>query len=171
LGWALRRPYKKTVKRDERPIGRRALTTETSAEGALKRALITLLCGSLSIGCGFDEVELSTARPDFFDPNAAGMEESQVLPAVDTALEAPAPLTEAAPPAWLSGRALASSATELFVVDRANGTLDILDREQLTEQVTIALGTTPEQLVVGPDGTAWITVRGAGHVARVDPEG
>ncbi len=77
--------------------------------------------------------------------------------------------TQAAPAPWTSGRSIAVHGDELFVVDTENGDLVVLDRHALEVTRVIPVGERPEQVVVGPDGTAWVTVRFGGELVRVAP--
>ncbi|MCA9515405.1 MAG: c-type cytochrome [Myxococcales bacterium] len=70
-------------------------------------------------------------------------------------------------PAWTSGHGLAATDAALFVVDRDNGALVRMERKSLAVKATVAVGERPEQVVVGPDDAAFVTVRAAGDVVRV----
>jgi YVTN family beta-propeller protein len=74
---------------------------------------------------------------------------------------------EASP--WRSGRAIASQAEAVFVVDTDNGALVELDTGtfSVTRRVLLGATTRPEQVVVGPNGTAWVTLRHAHSVVRI----
>ncbi|MEZ4268372.1 MAG: beta-propeller fold lactonase family protein [Myxococcota bacterium] len=120
----------------------------------LPRALALLAALTLSLSaCG--KGGNSQAGPQREFPNA--------LP------EAPVALTADAPAAWTSSRALAVHDDTLYVADDLNGALVVLDRATLTIRRTVPVGARPSHVAVGPDGAAWVAVRGAGTVVRVDP--
>ena len=73
-------------------------------------------------------------------------------------------------PAWTSGHGLAVDGGRLLVVDRDNGDLVAMDRASLAVTARVAVGGRPEQVVVGPDGAALVTVRRSGEVVRVDAQ-
>jgi YVTN family beta-propeller protein len=83
--------------------------------------------------------------------------------------EAPSALTVAAPAPWTSSRALAVDADSIYVADSLNGALVVLDRADLAVRRTVPVGLRPSHVAVGPDGAAWVAVRGAGTVVRVGP--
>ncbi len=105
---------------------------------------------------------------------ACGKEENLHPPSVlefpNSMPEAPRPLASSGLPAWTSGHGLAATDAFLFVVDRDNGALVRMDRATLAIDKTLPVGARPEQVVVGPDGSAFVTVRGAGEVVRVGPD-
>jgi len=72
---------------------------------------------------------------------------------------------------WSSGRRMATVGDTLFVVDRDNGRLVVLDRLSGELVRSIAVGSQPDQVVVGPDGTAFVSVTRCGEVVRVAPGG
>ena len=55
----------------------------------------------------------------------------------------------------------------LFVVDRDNDALVVMDQTSLEVLRTIPVGSRPEQVAVGPDGTAWVTLRHGRGIARI----
>ena len=59
-------------------------------------------------------------------------------------------------PAWLSGHPIAADNERVFVADRDNGVLAILDAQSLELLKQVPVGDYPEQLVVGPAGEAWV---------------
>ncbi len=81
----------------------------------------------------------------------------------------PERLTDPKARPWRSGRALAVHGDELFVVSTDTDQLIVMDR--ITGFVTrvVEVGARPEQVVVGPDGTAFVSVRYANTVVRVPP--
>lgn len=105
---------------------------------------------------------------------ACGKEENLHPPSVlefpNSMPEAPRPLSATDLPAWTSGHGLAATDAFVFVVDRDNGTLVRMNRATLEIDKTLPIGARPEQVVVGPDGSAYVTVRGAGEVVRVGPD-
>ncbi|MCB9785833.1 MAG: c-type cytochrome [Deltaproteobacteria bacterium] len=119
----------------------------------LGRALLGL--GGLAValvGCG--KAENTAAGPQREFPNA--------LP------EAPRALEVQAAPAWTSSHALAVDEDAVYVADEANGALVVLERDTLQPTRTVPVGQGPAQLAVGPDGTAWVSVRDSGTLVRVD---
>lgn len=71
-------------------------------------------------------------------------------------------------PPWTSGHGIAVHDGELVVADEDNRTLVVLDQESLTARSVVTLGGRPEQVVVGPDGIAWVTIRDTGELVSVD---
>ena len=69
---------------------------------------------------------------------------------------------------WSSGRALKVAGDRLVIADSANGNVTIMDRNKLSVLHTVAVGGAPDQVVVGPDNKAYVTLREAGQVARID---
>ncbi|MFT7624932.1 MAG: DNA-binding beta-propeller fold protein YncE [Myxococcota bacterium] len=83
---------------------------------------------------------------------------------------APQPLAAEAAPAWSSGRALALNDGLLYAVDSANEDLVVLDvtTEMVVRRINLdSFG--PQQVAVGPDGTAFVTLRYGYSVARIAP--
>ncbi len=78
---------------------------------------------------------------------------------------------EAAIGPWTSGSAMAVSDTEIVVADEDNGAVVFMSR--ITGEVarTVELGGRPSELVLGPDGDVWVTLRSAGQVARIKAGG
>ena len=70
-------------------------------------------------------------------------------------------------PSWTTGHPIAATSDEIFVVDRDNGVLVVLDADSLDIIRKIAVGDMPEQVVLGPDLAAWVTVRHSGRVVRI----
>lgn len=85
--------------------------------------------------------------------------------------EAPRPLAQSETRAWLSGRALAVSGERIYAVDELAGELVLMDRASLRVEQRVPVGERPEQVVVGPEGVAWVSVRHGASIARVTPEG
>lgn len=83
--------------------------------------------------------------------------------------EAPRALTAQRAPAWTSGHPIGATAAHLFVVDRDNRELVRLDRKTLARDKAVALGGRPEQLVVGDDGSVFVSLR-TGEVVKVSPD-
>jgi len=113
-------------------------------------ALLTGLAGLT--GCPNLDLEPSTDNPSY--PN--------VLALAPTPLSTPNPAV-----AHTSGRALAVTEDAVFVVDAGNGALVVMDRETMEVRRTVPVGTKPEQVVVDPSGTAFVTVRDSGEVVRI----
>ena len=85
--------------------------------------------------------------------------------------EAPQALSQTlAPPSWLTGHPIAVDDGYIYVADRANGALKVMDMESLELVREVPVGGYPEQLVLDPTGAAWVVCRDDGHVARVQPE-
>ena len=72
---------------------------------------------------------------------------------------------------WTSGRPIAVHEDKLLVIDRDNRALIVMEREAGRVLRVEPLGTSPRELVVGPDGVAWITDQQDGTVTRIDPAG
>jgi hypothetical protein len=72
---------------------------------------------------------------------------------------------------WTSGHPLAVQGGVVLAVDADNGTVVRIDRAQMTVVATVAVGARPSQLVVAPDGTTFVSVRGAGAIVRLDAQG
>jgi len=92
-----------------------------------------------------------------------------VLEFPSSAPTAPRAVTQNQAPAWTSGHGLAVDGARLLIVDRDNGDLVEMDRGSLAVTGRLAVGGRPEQIVVGPDGAALVTVRRTGEVVRVSP--
>ncbi|MFT7626348.1 MAG: DNA-binding beta-propeller fold protein YncE, partial [Myxococcota bacterium] len=83
--------------------------------------------------------------------------------------ERPYPLQGAVQyPAWTSGRAMALHAGELFIASAMHDLLIVMDASTGQILRTIEVGARPEQVVVGPDGTAFVTARFSGSVVRIE---
>ena len=126
---------------------------------------VVVVCGDglcdaseTEVSCAADCKTISLVAPDF-----------DQLPAnVPTTLpRAPRALTKNATMPWQSGRALAVFGDSLVVVDTDNGAIVRMNRQTMTVTAILPLGQRPEQVVVGPDGTIWATVRDEGFVARI----
>ena len=70
---------------------------------------------------------------------------------------------------WTSGRGLAVKGDELFVANTEHGSLVVLDRTSGDILRVINVGARPEQVVLAPDGTAYVTIRHGAAVAKVLP--
>ncbi|MCO4759995.1 MAG: c-type cytochrome [Myxococcales bacterium] len=70
-------------------------------------------------------------------------------------------------PARQTGHAIAFHQGEVFAVDRDNDKLVVLDGETLKTKRTIALAGRPELVTVTADGTAFVSLRHAGVVAKI----
>ena len=82
--------------------------------------------------------------------------------------EAPQVITNALEaPSWLSGHPIVADDDYIYIADRDNDALKILDADSLEVLHDVPVGGYPEQLVVGPSGAAWVVCRDDGHVARV----
>ncbi|HZS40527.1 MAG TPA: hypothetical protein VFF06_27030 [Polyangia bacterium] len=92
--------------------------------------------------------------------------DSEVDPTREVLLRRPAAFRP-----FLSGGslALAVSAHEVWVADTENGTVAVSDESGQHVLRVIAVGEAPEQVVVGPDGRGFVTVRDAGEVAMIAP--
>ena len=86
----------------------------------------------------------------------------------NTLPQKPQTLTNEALPAWTSGRALAVHHNQLFAVDSDNDNLVVLNRATGVIERTIPVGDHPEQVVVDIEGHAFVTLRNAGEVVRID---
>lgn len=135
---------------------------EVCKQGACQVAKVLCgdgLCdGDEASSCPADCKPITITSPDF----------DKVVAGVPTGLPAaPRPLTSAPLPSWLAGKAMVLYANTLFVADTDNGNLVRVDKQTLQVQSTLAVGGRPEHLVVGPDGTAYVTSRDAGTVSVV----
>ena len=72
---------------------------------------------------------------------------------------------------WTSGHPLAVHGDDLWLVDRDNGVVVRMDRHTLVVRDKVAVGARPEQVVVAPDGSVFVTVRGEGKVVRLPADG
>jgi len=72
---------------------------------------------------------------------------------------------------WTSGTriAMAGSGDALYVLDRANGVVAQMGPENGIVTRVVAVGTHPEQMVLGPDGSLYVTVGRCGEVVKVAP--
>lgn len=129
-----------------------------------------LALGGLATGCSpagfddgdFDMMACGSPLSKDADPDKLQAHNKVTLPWV------PRQLTAKVAQPWSSGRALAVHQSEVFVVDRDNGNLVVLDaNNKLAVKRTIAVGARPEFVVVGPQGEAWVTVRHSGKVAFI----
>ncbi|MEY3012448.1 MAG: hypothetical protein RIT45_1183 [Pseudomonadota bacterium] len=80
---------------------------------------------------------------------------------------APRALLAKAPMPWTQSRSMAIHAGKLFVVDADNGDLAVLDAATLALEATVPVGKRPDSVVVGPDGTVWVSVRHEAKLARL----
>ena len=88
--------------------------------------------------------------------------------------ERPRPLLAATaaaprPMPWTSGRSIAMHHDRLYVVDSDNGALVIMnpDAQESAIERIVAVGPRPAQVVVGPNGDAYVSVSHGGVVARL----
>lgn len=116
------------------------------------RALLSLTLAVVATGCGKDPNKHQAVLLDF----------PSILPERPVALASPV-----AEP-WASGRALAVHGDDLFAVDTLNGELVIIDRHTMDIQRRVSVGVRPEQVVVSPEGVAFVSVRGDGEVVRIE---
>jgi DNA-binding beta-propeller fold protein YncE len=72
---------------------------------------------------------------------------------------------------WTSGHAVAVSGNMVLAVDADNGKLVFVDRALMQVVRTLDVGPRPEQVVVGPDQHAYVSVRGNGTVVHLAPSG
>jgi YVTN family beta-propeller protein len=128
------------------------MTSKTNMRKIAQHSLLILSAALLALGCGKDPNKQRDILLDF----------PSIMPERPIAIEGP----QSYP--WTSGRALAAHGDELFAVDTLNGNLVVLDRESMDVTRTIAVGSTPEQVVVNSKGVAFVTVRGTGEVARIE---
>ncbi|MCO4762745.1 MAG: c-type cytochrome [Myxococcales bacterium] len=132
-------------------------------------AAITALAASCTPGAfGTDDLDFgscSTPLPGDVDPDLLRKHHKVTLPWV------PRKLAVSADTVQSSGRALGVSGNEVFAVDRDNGTLVVLDAAaKLSVKRTIAVGARPEQVIIAPNGDAWVSVRHGGKVVMI-PKG
>lgn len=69
---------------------------------------------------------------------------------------------------WTSGRALAQLGGDLFAVDTDNGTVAVIAADTGVLRRTIAVGPRPDQIAVGPDGAAFVTIRHGQSVVKIN---
>ncbi|GEM_PF-654816 len=79
----------------------------------------------------------------------------------------PRALTKPMPHASYTSHTMALGGKWLYVVDRDNGTLVLMDRDKLAAVHTLKVGGRPENVLVTPDGTAWVTVRDDDAVVKI----
>ncbi len=80
---------------------------------------------------------------------------------------APLPMISKFGRPWSSSGPLAVSGGQLLVVDEAGGRLVRLAQASLKTLGSVAVGKRPAHVLVGPDGTAWVTLRGESRVVAV----
>ncbi|MCB9740106.1 MAG: hypothetical protein H6747_12645 [Deltaproteobacteria bacterium] len=80
---------------------------------------------------------------------------------------APRALLAKAPMPWTQSRTMALHAGKLFVVDTDNGALVVMDAATLAVEATVPVGKRPDSVVVGPDGTVWVSVRHEAKLAKL----
>lgn len=68
---------------------------------------------------------------------------------------------------WSSASTIAIRGTELAVTDEHNGAVVFLHAPTLAKLRVVKVGVRPAQLLYGPNGTLWVTVRGDGTVASI----
>ncbi len=71
---------------------------------------------------------------------------------------------------WTSGRSLAVHADEIFVAATEHDQVVVINRHTGAIKRIIEVGARPEQVVVGPDGTAYVTLRHASSVVSIAPD-
>ena len=108
--------------------------------------------------CGKDCKEQVLVAPDFDHLPAKGQTQKP---------HAPRNLGKPAPHASYAGSTLGLGGKLLYAVDTDNNAVVLIDRETLVVQHTIKVGKRPEQLVVGPAGNTWISVRGDDSIVRL----
>jgi DNA-binding beta-propeller fold protein YncE len=77
----------------------------------------------------------------------------------------------AQPPGHLAGSSVAVDPTngQVLVADADDDSIAVSSADGRTLLKTVAVGRGPEQIVVGPDGRAWVTLRRSGEVALLAP--
>lgn len=121
------------------------------ASTAMKVVVIAALATMTSAGCGKDD----------------NIQSDNLLEFVNVLPEKPVAMNSHKYEPWSSSRALAVRGDDLLVVDKDNGNLVVMNRESMTVSTTISLGNNPENVLVGPSGDAWVTVRGTGEVVHI----
>jgi len=71
---------------------------------------------------------------------------------------------------WTSGRQIAVFEDQVFVVSVEADSLVVTNRVTGKIERIVSVGARPEQVVVGPDGTAFVTVRHAASVVKIAPD-
>lgn len=74
---------------------------------------------------------------------------------------------------WLTGASVAWSPDGIWVADTENDAVAVssADGKKVLRTIALGAGAAPEQVVVGPDGRAYVTLRGLGRVAAIAPDG
>ena len=108
--------------------------------------------------CNTDCKQAPGIAPDF----------DHVAPEAKTTLpRAPRSLKNKAPHASHTGQMMAVGTKWLYVVDRDNGALVLMDIDNLAVAHTLKVGNWPDQVLVAPDGTVYVSVRNDGAVLRL----
>ena len=136
----------------------RFLASRTTALAVM--AVSTTSCFNFN----FDGVDVS------IPPCAGGMPKSAFAqPEFDKAT-APEAVAGGTWRPWTHGSALAVRGDRAYALDADNGTLVILDTKSMQVLETRKLGQRPEQVVVGPDGAIYVSLRHGSAVVRYAPE-
>lgn len=72
---------------------------------------------------------------------------------------------------WTEGHAIAVRGDEIFVAATDHAAMVVLDRLTGLVLRTVPVGARPVRLVVAPDGTVFVAVRGQNQVVRIAPNG
>jgi len=143
----------------------------------MRSKLISLTVATFVAGCGPSVFDFEV--PDEFTMNACGVTQSQLDdPAFDPD-KLPPELKQTTPSRprlyaqnfakpWSSGRSLVVHGEQIIVADRGNDAVVFMDPASLNDIRKVATGGGPEQIVVGPDGSAYVSLRQAGQLARID---
>lgn len=114
--------------------------------------------------CTAEYPDLNSTAPDYSDgpvPAARYTQDNVIqVGMVKTLRNAPQP--------WTSGHAMAVTERHIYAIDADNHALVVLERASGEILHTIPTGARPDQVVVGPDGAAFVSVRGEGKVIRVE---
>ncbi len=131
-------------------------------------------CSDLAIVCGDgfcdDGESLENCPKDCTEKITVADDFDQVPKTVATDKpRAPRGLTKAPQHASYTSSTMALGGKWLYVADRDNGTLVLMDRKTLDVAYTLKVGGRPESVLVGPDGTVWVSVRDDDVILTLKP--
>ena len=158
-----------------------AQVAECSASGATAQVIKT--CGSGSAcklgSCTASAILCGDGLCDTGESAASCAKDCQATPMVAADFDqipANAPLGKTrvprlllkdSQPTWSTGHLLQVRGGSLVALDVDNSALVRMNRLTLKVEATLALGSRPGQLVLGPDGTAWVSLRDTGMLAKI----
>ena len=135
------------------------------------RVLGVLVSGLLVAAVGCQDDECSGPIAEILDADCNTDIGEPFVPETEGPMETmpPKALTKDAAPGWTSSRAMAVHGSELFVLDRTNAVLRVLNRADLSVVRQIELEARPYDLIVDAEGAALVTLRYGGKVVRIEP--